>query len=498
RQFNIHVEESVGTSLQATDTTTRRIEATLLDKAQYPGVKTLTTSVGGSSGMMSVGTSGADIADIAVELWQLEDVKEISALQRTLIRLGWMKSTMLTTDEAIQKVNREFAAIPGVKVTAALAEHGPGGDAPITIEVSGPDKDKIQQVAEQISTIVQATKGTYNTELSTREGRPEMQAHIDRDRAARYGISVAQIATALRTSLEGDTTTKYREGGKEYDIRVALPKGQRDLSTQLPTMVVGQGPNGLPIYLYDVVALEPAGGPTKVERVNRQRAVTVTSELLNGVAIGNIQQELKPKIDALDMQGTTIKWAGQAEMMEESNQKMGNALMLSIALVFMLMAALFESILAPLIIMLSVPQAMAGALFAMALGHQMLSIVSMIGIIMLVGLVTKNAILLVDYTNTLREEHGKSRRDALLEAGPTRLRPILMTTMAMVFGMMPTAVALSRGSEMRQPMAIAVIGGLLLSMFLTLLMVPVFYEIMDDIVLRIGQGKDWLIKTMRM
>ncbi|MHB9024342.1 MAG: efflux RND transporter permease subunit [Armatimonadota bacterium] len=508
RQFTINIEESVGTSLAQTNKTAQILEEALLDNEQYPGMKSVTTVVGGSSGVMSIGSSGADIATVYVELYQLEDLEKkneemkdlptIDPMRRAFIRLGWMKSPMIGTDEAIQKVNRDFANVPGVKVTATMTEGGPGGGAPITIEVSGPDKARIQTVSEQIAEVLKSTDGTYSTEVSTREGRPELQAHIDRDRAARYGMSVAQIASALRTSLEGDTNTKYREGGKEFDIRVSLPKDQRNLFTQLPSMVVGLGPNGQPVYLYDVVTLEPAGGPTKVERVDRQRAITVSSQLEKGVALGNIQQVILPKIAQLNTEGVTIKWAGEAEMMEESFQKMNNALLLSIALVFMLMAALFESILAPLIIMLSVPQAMAGAFFALALGHQMLSIISMIGIIMLVGLVTKNAILMVDYTNTLRHEHGKSRRDALLEAGPTRLRPILMTTLAMVFGMMPTAIALSRGSEMRQPMAIAVIGGLLLSMFLTLLMVPVFYEIMDDLAQRIAQGKDWLIKSLRM
>jgi HAE1 family hydrophobic/amphiphilic exporter-1 len=182
-------------------------------------------------------------------------------------------------------------------------------------------------------------------------------------------------------------------------------------------------------------------------------------------------------------------------MMTESFASMISALALSMALVFILMAALFESIIAPFIIWLAVPQAMAGALFALTFTHKSLSIFSMIGIIMLVGLVTKNSILLVDYTNTLRREKGLSRRDALQEAGPTRLRPILMTTMAMICGMMPTAIAFSKGSEMRQPMAIAVIGGLLLSLFLSLLMVPTFYEIVDSIGERFARVKSSVIKN---
>jgi HAE1 family hydrophobic/amphiphilic exporter-1 len=166
-------------------------------------------------------------------------------------------------------------------------------------------------------------------------------------------------------------------------------------------------------------------------------------------------------------------------MMNDSFSIMFGAMMLSIVLVFVLMAALFESMISPFIIWLAVPQAMAGAIIALTILHMSFNIMSMIGIIMLVGLVSKNSILMVDYTNTLRRDQGMERRAALLQAGPTRLRPILMTTMAMIFGMLPTAVALTKGSEMRQPIAVAVIGGLLLSLFLSLLMVPTFYEIID-------------------
>jgi HAE1 family hydrophobic/amphiphilic exporter-1 len=163
----------------------------------------------------------------------------------------------------------------------------------------------------------------------------------------------------------------------------------------------------------------------------------------------------------------------------------------------MLMAALFESLISPLIVMLAVPQAMAGGLFGLILTNKSLSIITMIGFIMLISLVTKNAILLVDYTNTLRRDHGMDRKSALKQAGPTRLRPILMTTLAMIFGMMPTAVALANGSEMRQPMAIVVIGGLFLSMFLTLLMVPVFYDIVDEIGMKFAKLKQKLLEMLK-
>jgi HAE1 family hydrophobic/amphiphilic exporter-1 len=505
RQFSIKVEQDVGTSLEVTNRTTAMIEAELFTPALFPEMKTVFTTVGsaGSGRFGGAGSASGDTAEMSIELLDRDDPKllglaRVAGFKATLVRARLLPSPARSTDDVIRLVNERYKNLSGVKVTASMpAGNGPGG-APVSIEVSGTAFDRIQQAAERVADVVRAAPGTYAVELSTREGRPEVQALIDRDRAAQYGISVAQIASALRTSLEGDTSTKYREGGKEYDIHVFLPETQRALTAQLPNMVVGMAEGGRPIYLYEVVRLTSAAGPTKLERTNRQKSVTITGQLMEGYAVGNVKQVIDPGIATLSLPGVTVNWSGQAEEMQRSFQEMTSTLVLSIALVFMLMAALFESLLSPLIIVLAVPQAMAGALFALSITHKSLSIVTMIGIIMLVGLVTKNAILLVDYTNSLRKEKGMDRRKALKEAGPTRLRPILMTTLAMIFGMLPTALALSKGAEMRQPMAIAVIGGLMLSMFLTLLMVPVFYELVDSVGERFAHMKAALIAKARL
>ncbi len=494
RQFSIKIEQSIGTSLDVTNSTAKMIEEQLFDTKLYPEVKSVLTQVGssGSSGGLSGGgSSSADIATISVDLKDLNE----SIFKKMLVSLRLQQAEQRSTSEVVKTLNEKFADRPGVKITASIASGmGGGGASPISIEVSGQDEERSLVVANQIKQIVKDTTGTYAVDLSWKSGRPELQAHIDRDRAAQYGISVAAIAAALRTSMEGDITTKYRENGKEYDIRVQLPKDQRDVLTLVPDMVVGTTASGQPVRLYEVSDLQPAAGPTKVERTNRQRSVTVLGNLEDGYQIGNIKQDITSKMAEanLDTTGVTVSWAGQAEQLETSVKDLSAALILSVLLVFMLMAALFESVLAPLIIMLAVPQAMAGAIFAMTITHKSLSIMTMIGMIMLVGLVTKNAILMVDYTNTLRKE-GMGREQAIKLAGPTRLRPILMTTLAMIFGMLPTAIALSKGSEMRQPLAIAVIGGLLLSMFLTLLMVPVFYEIVDDVSIKFTQLKNRLL-----
>ena len=244
RQYTITIEQSVGTPLAVTNQTTREIENALRDKKRFPETKTISTVVGGTSGGgLSAGSSGADISEISVELFN---------------RTGKMRRT----DQIVKEVNDRYSNLPGVKVNAKLPESGPGGAA-VSIEVKGENTLRTQEVAQQIAEAVKKTEGTFATELSWRAGRPEVQARIDRDRAAQYGLSVLQIASTLRTSMEGNTSAKYRENGKEYDIRVILPEGQRDKVTQMSTMVVGKTADGQPVYLYDVVHMENADGPNK-------------------------------------------------------------------------------------------------------------------------------------------------------------------------------------------------------------------------------------------
>ena len=229
-----------------------------------------------------------------------------------------MQPGFRTTDDVIKAINARYADLPGVKVTASMpAGAGPGG-TPVDIVVNGQDMDRIEKVAGEIEDIVKAVPGTYATELSWRQGRPEVQAHIDRDRAAQYGLSVSQIAAALRTSIEGDTDAKYRDNGKEYDIRVSLPEEQRVTIDQLPMMVVGTTAGGDPVHLKDVVMPDQEAGPTKIERTDRLRSVAVTGELAKGTTIGNVQQIIDAKIAQLDTRGVTVKWYGSAQMMTES------------------------------------------------------------------------------------------------------------------------------------------------------------------------------------
>ncbi|MBP6964916.1 MAG: efflux RND transporter permease subunit [Armatimonadetes bacterium] len=484
-QVGVTVEMPTGTSLIATDAVVSQIEDMV---SEIPEAEHVFTNVGSThGGVMSTGGSGANYGQITITLREKESVMD--RLLRPLMR-GERKRIRRDTDIAAL-IREQVKGIAGGRVTVSAVSGMGGGWSPIDIELTGDNMDELNAVSQKIRAVVASTEGTVNPDVSWKVGKPEITATIDRIRAAEMGFSVGQIASALRTSIEGSTDTKYRENGKEYDIRVRLSEFDRYNVSDVGRVVIG-AVNGMPVFLQDVAKIAPDTGPTKIERKNRQRKVSVTASLLPGYPLGNVQNALKKGLEGVPLGNTQLFYGGQSEMMAESFGYMFGALILAILLVYMLMAALFESLFNPFIIMFSLPMALIGAILALVMTGETLSIVSMIGFIMLMGLVTKNAILLVDYTNTLRAR-GLDRTEAVLQAGPTRLRPILMTTLAMIGGMLPTALKLGRGSETRAPMAIAVIGGLIVSTLLTLIIIPTLYTVFDDMVGRLQARKDRLL-----
>jgi HAE1 family hydrophobic/amphiphilic exporter-1 len=368
-------------------------------------------------------------------------------------------------------------AIPGATTKASTGGGmGGGGGSPITIELSGTDMGEILRVARQIQSRVAKVDGAVNADITWKVGKPEVRAQVDRYRAADRGVTTAQVARALRTSLEGDTTAKYREGSQQYDIRVRLQQVDRESVSDVGSLMVAY--NRGPVYLSDIADVSPGVGPTKIDRKNRQRMVAVTADLKKGYPLGNVVQQVQKEIADVPTGNVAVFFGGESEMMRESFGYMVVALGLSVVLVYILQAALFEGYLSPFVIMFGLPLALVGALLAIVVAGKTLSIITMIGIIMLMGLVGKNSILLVDYTNTLRAR-GMGMREALLEAGPTRLRPVVMTSLSLICGLLPVALARAHGGEVRAPMAVAVIGGMLLSTVLALVMIPVLYTLFD-------------------
>ena len=475
-EFSIVVEMPAGVSLERTDQVVRRIENILANMGREVSYFYSTVGSSSAAGMMGGGEEGPQYARITVKL--IDRFAEGSGF------LGFFrKPQRRPVREVMDEVVAKTANIPATAIRVAQVSRMGGGGSPIQMEVTGYNLAELNRVANMIAERMSKVPGVVDVELSTKMGKPEYQISVDRVRAAEFGLTAAQIGSAVRTAFAGNTDSKFRIAGDEWDIRVWLNKESRTKGQELEDIVVGNY-MGRPVYLKDVASIVVAPAPNKVERKNRERLVTVSANLATGYRLGNVQQAINRAIADIPLGNVRVNAGGTSEMMRESFSSMFSALLLAIALVYMLMAALFESLLSPFIIMFALPQAMIGALLALLMTGNTLSIISNIGIIMLMGLVTKNAILLVDYTNTLRSR-GLKRDDAILEAGPTRLRPILMTTMAMVFGMLPIAMATSNASEIRAPMAIAVIGGLLLSTLLTLVVIPVIYAIMDDIAVRL-------------
>jgi len=469
-QLSVTIELPAGSGLDATDKVARQVEEIL---SQVRGMEYYQTTIGSTSAgsILGGGETGSQYAHISVKLKDRGPERPESI------------------DEVVTQLTEQTAPIPGAKITVQnLGRVGRGG-SPIQMEITGTNMDEIVRVAREVEQRIQKVPGAINVDNSWKVGKPELQVSIDRVRAADRGLTVAQVASALRTSIEGNTNAKLRESGNEYDIRVRLAKVDRSDIGDISNVIVAHS-NGSPVYLRDVADIKLAAAPNVIQRKNKQRLVIVSADNAPGPGndLSSVQSRVNNAIKDVDLGSTTISVGGTSQMSQESNANILSALILAVALVYMLMGALFESFFTPFVIMFSLPQALIGALFALMITGKTLSIISMIGVIMLVGLVTKNAILLVDYTNTLRSR-GLRRDDALKEAGPTRLRPILMTTFAMIGGMLPTALALSKGSEWRAPMAIAVIGGLILSTMLTLLVIPTTYSVMDDIV-------NWIMKKV--
>ena len=351
---------------------------------------------------------------------------------------------------------------------------------PIEIKLHGSDIDLLTQFAAQVQQRLGAVPGVIDPTVSAQGGKPEVSVRVDPRRAAQFGIPTGQAGEILRDSLAGNSDAVFREKGQEFPIRIRLKGVQRDAPGEVQNIVVGTDAQGQPVTLADIADIRLHTGPANIERENGQRLVSVKANLSPEVPLGNAQQTIDALLQRMPHAGIDVKWGGEAETMNENAPLMAESLILAVVLVYIVMASLFNSLGTPFVIMFTLPMALVGALGALVLLGETMSLVSAIGIVMLVGLMGRNAILLLDYTNTLRAR-GAERNAALLEAGATRLRPILMTTTATIVGMLPVALRIGRASEIRAPMAIVVIGGLLVSTALTLIVIPVLYTLLDDV-----------------
>ncbi|MCA9550286.1 MAG: efflux RND transporter permease subunit [Myxococcales bacterium] len=385
-----------------------------------------------------------------------------------------------TTAEAMVYVRALLGQRPPARISVErVGAISGGGNRPQTVQYNlrGADFDEVRATADAMVEKLKATPGFVDVDTTYRGGKPEVAVTVDRARAAELGVPVAIIAQSLRTLVAGEKVTDIPEGTDRVDVLLRLSDQERRSIEDLSRIKV-RSTNGTLVELSNLVSMERGTGPARIERQDRQRQITILANL-EGKTLGTAMKDVEAAAKELVPEDVVRDWAGMGDTSNDSFAAMLSALVLAIGLIYLLLASQFDSIVHPFTIMLSLPLSFVGAFGALFLANATLNIFSMIGLIMLMGLVTKNAVLLVDYTATLRREEGLDIKAALLRAGPVRLRPILMTSFAMIFGMIPVALGRSLGGETRAPMAIAVIGGLISSTALSLVLVPVVYMLLD-------------------
>jgi HAE1 family hydrophobic/amphiphilic exporter-1 len=358
----------------------------------------------------------------------------------------------------------------------------------LSVEVRGFDIRQASDLANQVKTVMEGTRGVVDAQISRREGMPEMLVHVDRDKASLMGLSVAQLANTLRTAVGGTRASVFREGGDEFNIQVRLQERDRnDLNqlAQVPIAAPGSGnipsaPDvGRTLPVSSVIQTERVEGPVSIERRDQERIITVSANLANR-DMGSVAQDIDNGFQNLRIPDNFyLLFGGELEEKERAFRELLFSLILAIALVYAVMAAQFESFRDPLIIMFSIPLAGVGVALALFLTNTVFNMQAFIGLIMLAGIVVNNAIVLIDYTNLLRREYGHTLREAIELGGRRRLRPILMTTLTAILGLIPMAMGLGEGGEVQSPMARVVIGGLTTSTLITLIFIPVLYYIVE-------------------
>jgi HAE1 family hydrophobic/amphiphilic exporter-1 len=457
-EFAITLELPPGSTLENTNYVTQQAERIV---SEFPEVKKMFVNVGVSSEGL-IGQSSNNNAELNVSLVPKEERRR-------------------STDEVGQLMKAKIAQIPGVKARVnPIGIFGTANQTPITLVVSAPTYQEAVAAARSLADLVRKIPGAADVRLSSEEGKPETRIEIDRQKMASFGLSLAEVGGTLQVALAGDDESKFREGSNEYPIRVHLDEFDRSKTDQVGDITFVNRKGQL-IALKQFATIYQSVGPTKLQRQDRNYSVTVFSQAV-GRPSGSIGGDIRDALKQRPLPASaTVTYEGDLKNQTEGFDSLGLALMAAILFVYLIMVALYNSWAYPFVVLFSIPVAMVGALLALALTMNTLSIFSILGIIMLTGLVAKNAILLVDRTNQMRSERGLGVVEALTEAAQTRLRPIMMTTAAMVSGMLPIALSTKAGAEWKAGLAWTLVGGLTSSLLLTLVLVPVVYLKVDQL-----------------
>lgn len=460
-QITISVSLPNGSELDETDNAVEEIEEILKN---VEGIDYVYSSIGGGVAGMNIGASSTNSANIMVMLKDLDERE---------------KSSFELADEIRNLVKDVPGAEIGVSASSLMMGAGGLAGGGLSISIKGDDIGTLETISNDFKEIVENVSGTREVETSISEGVPEVRVGIDKDRAARYGLTTGQIANTVRNTLSGRTVTTFKYGDEELDVVIKGDKRYKESVSALESLPL-TGPTGSIIPLKQVAEVYLDRGPISIERENQSRVVSVNADTF-GRDVASVTDDIEAKLTDYQMpQGYTYSFGGEIQLIEDAFNDLTIVLLLAILLVYMILAAQFESLMYPFIIMFTIPLALSGGFIGLVVTGADISIVSIIGFIILVGIVVNNAIVLVDYINK-RRDMGESRREAILNAGPIRLRPILMTALTTILALLPLAIVGGEGSEIQLPMAAVVIGGLALSTVLTLIFVPVMYTIIDDI-----------------
>jgi HAE1 family hydrophobic/amphiphilic exporter-1 len=406
----------------------------------------------------------------------------------TYVRLVDRKDRTRTVSELVPAMRERLARVPGITVTN-IGTADLGGNKSLQFSIQGADLGELERLSRQVLARLSAIPGLVDLDSTLKADKPVVAVEARREAAADLGLNVSALANTLRVLVAGTSAGNWRAAdGQSYDVRVRLAPSGRDQITDLARVpiVAGTAADGTPrmVRLAQVADVRAATGPNQINRRDLNREINIDANAL-GRAAGEVSADIRRELDQVAWPpGYLYSFGGSTKNMQESFGYAVGALVLAIVFIYMILASQFKSFVQPLALMSSLPLTLIGVVLALLAFGSTLNMFSVIGIVMLMGLVTKNAILLIDYT-IRRREAGAERTAALLEAARVRLRPILMTTLAMVFGMVPLAFALTEGSEQRAPMGQAVIGGVITSSLLTLVVVPVVYGLLDDLVQRL-------------
>ena len=464
-EFLVQIEMPKDASLEQTNFMTQKAEA-FLKGEEY--VFSQITTIGQTSEGFGAAQATAYKAEINVKMIEQSERTDAASVYAAKIK------------RKLEKV------LVGAKVkTVPVGILGTAENATLGLIVTGPSTEAAMKFAKLAEAELRTIPGTTEIKLTVEDGNPEVNVQVDRDKMAALGLTLQTVGMTMQTAFSGNTDGKFRAGEYEYDINIKYNAFDRKSITDVSNLIFINNA-GQQIKLSQFAKISEGSGPSQLERRDKSASVTVQGQNV-GVASGTIVTKWQEKLDKLQKPvGVNYIWGGDQENQSEGFGTLGIALLAAIVLVYLVMVGLYDSFVHPFVVLFAIPLSFIGALLALALTNNTLNIFTILGIIMLIGLVCKNAIMLVDYTNQ-RRAAGESIRTALIQANHARLRPILMTTIAMVFGMFPIALASGAGAEWKNGLAWVIIGGLISSLFLTLVVVPVIYLIMEKIIAKFSK-----------